>query len=62
MDEKYKAELLRLTATEIFNPLLLDELEGYAAFDYDVDKMREARNKLHVLLDKKLSDCEEQDQ
>lgn len=57
---KRKAEVQRLTASGIFNPLLLDELQGYAAFDYDADKMREARNKLHHLLDKKLSDCKEQ--
>ena len=38
---------------------IFDELEGYAVYDYDIDKMRKMRNKLHPLLDKKLD--EEQD-
>lgn len=35
---------------------IFDELEGYAVFDYDFDKMRKIRNKLHALLDKKLNE------
>lgn len=31
--------------------LIFDEFEGLVVFDYDMDKMREARAKLHHLLE-----------